>query len=92
MGGPAAVNTTRDYIKSATFFANSAITLATFTVGYAGTQVVSAASIRSLCPTLSSRILRARSTAEILSLRFYAPLQSNENNASLLLQNCRDED
>ncbi|CAM9742923.1 unnamed protein product [Ascophyllum nodosum] len=36
MKGAVAVNTTRDYIKSAVFFANSSITLATFTVGYAG--------------------------------------------------------
>ncbi|CAM9697700.1 unnamed protein product [Pylaiella littoralis] len=36
MKGTAACNTTRDYIKSAAFMANIAITLATFTVGYAG--------------------------------------------------------
>eukprot|EP00752_Nemacystus_decipiens_P004671 g4259.t1 len=36
MKGTAACNTTRDYIKSAVFMANTAITLATFTVGYAG--------------------------------------------------------
>ncbi|CAB1107252.1 unnamed protein product [Ectocarpus sp. CCAP 1310/34] len=36
MKGTAACNTTRDYIKSAVFMANTAITLATFAVGYAG--------------------------------------------------------
>ena len=36
MKGQAAVNTTRDYIRAAVFFANSAILLATFSVGYAG--------------------------------------------------------
>lgn len=36
MKGTIAVNTTRDYLKSAVFFASSAITLTTFTVGYAG--------------------------------------------------------
>lgn len=39
MKGTAACNTTRDYIKSAVFMANTAITLATFTVGYAGQSV-----------------------------------------------------
>ncbi|CAN0283040.1 unnamed protein product [Ascophyllum nodosum] len=38
MTGQAAVNTTRDYIRAAVFFANTAILLATFTVGYAGTR------------------------------------------------------
>ncbi|CAM9312259.1 unnamed protein product [Scytosiphon promiscuus] len=37
MKGTTGCNTTRDYIKSAVFMANTAITLATFTVGYAGT-------------------------------------------------------
>lgn len=36
MKGQAAVNTTRDYIRAAVFFANTAILLTTFTVGYAG--------------------------------------------------------
>lgn len=36
MKGQAAVNTTRDYIRAAVFFANSAILLTTFTVGFAG--------------------------------------------------------
>lgn len=36
MKGQAAVNTTRDYIRAAVFFANSAILLTTFAVGYAG--------------------------------------------------------
>ena len=36
MKGQAAVNTTRDYIRAAVFFANSAILLTTFSVGYAG--------------------------------------------------------
>lgn len=36
MKGQAAVNTTRDYIRAALFFANSAILLTTFAVGYAG--------------------------------------------------------
>lgn len=38
MKGTIAVNTTRDYLKSAVFFASSAITLTTFTVGYAGSR------------------------------------------------------
>lgn len=38
MKGTIAVNTTRDYLKSAVFFASSAITLTTFTVGYAGEE------------------------------------------------------
>lgn len=36
MKGQAAVNTTRDYIRAALFFANTAILLTTFAVGYAG--------------------------------------------------------
>ncbi|CAB1102130.1 unnamed protein product [Ectocarpus sp. CCAP 1310/34] len=36
MKGQAAVNTTRDYIRAALFFANTAILLTTFVVGYAG--------------------------------------------------------
>eukprot|EP00904_Undaria_pinnatifida_P009174 jgi/Undpi1/5387/HiC_scaffold_2.g00668.m1 len=38
MKGQAAVNTTRDYIRAAVFFANSAILLTTFSVGYAGSR------------------------------------------------------
>lgn len=38
MKGTTGCNTTRDYIKSAVFMANTAITLATFTVGYAGNE------------------------------------------------------
>lgn len=38
MKGQAAVNTTRDYIRAAVFFANTAILLGTFSVGYAGTR------------------------------------------------------
>lgn len=36
MKGQAAVNTTRDYIRAALFFGNTAILLTTFAVGYAG--------------------------------------------------------
>ncbi|CAM9717526.1 unnamed protein product [Ectocarpus fasciculatus] len=39
MKGTAACNTTRDYIKSAVFMANTAITLATFAVGYAAGSI-----------------------------------------------------
>eukprot|EP00752_Nemacystus_decipiens_P017140 g15355.t1 len=38
MKGQAAVNTTRDYIRAALFFANTAILLTTFAVGYAGSR------------------------------------------------------
>ena len=36
MKGSVPVNTTRDYLKTAVFFASSAITLTTFSVGFAG--------------------------------------------------------
>ncbi|CAM9312411.1 unnamed protein product [Scytosiphon promiscuus] len=38
MKGQAAVNTTRDYIRAALFFANTAILLTTFAAGYAGSR------------------------------------------------------
>ncbi|CAM9697558.1 unnamed protein product [Pylaiella littoralis] len=38
MKGQAAVNTTRDYVRAALFFANTAILLTTFVVGYAGSR------------------------------------------------------
>lgn len=48
MKGQAAVNTTRDYIRAAVFFANSAILLTTFSVGYAGECHENIAHVRSV--------------------------------------------
>lgn len=39
MKGQAAVNTTRDYIRASVFFANTAIVLTTFIVGFAGVDI-----------------------------------------------------
>lgn len=41
MKGQAAVNTTRDYIRAAVFFANTAILLTTFSVGFTGVTLAS---------------------------------------------------
>lgn len=41
MKGQAAVNTTRDYIRAAVFFANSAILLTTLSVGFTGVPLTS---------------------------------------------------
>lgn len=48
MKGQAAVNTTRDYIRAAVFFANTAILLTTFSVGYAGERHKNMAHVRSV--------------------------------------------
>lgn len=57
MKGQAAVNTTRDYIRAAVFFANTAILLTTFAVGYAGERLKNIAHVRSVACHAFARML-----------------------------------